>query len=232
MGKPGKEIMIDFYRQMLRIRRAEEKLMEVFSAGEIMGFLHVSIGQEAAPVGVCAHLRDDDYIGTTHRGHGYAIAKGIDLKRAMAELFGRKEGYCMGRSGSMHLADLSKGIMGANGIVGGGIPIVAGAGFAAKYKGTDQVAVATFGDGATNQGTFHETLNIASVMNLPVIFREKRRRRDLRGLRRSHRESAKGRRSHAHRGQMRPLVRPLRRRRPEVPGQGEGRRGHGQGLHP
>jgi len=170
MGKPSKEKMIDFYRQMVRIRRAEEKLMEVFSAGEILGFLHVSIGQEAAPVGVCAHLRDDDYIGTTHRGHGYAIAKGIELKRAMAELFGRKDGYCMGRSGSMHLADLSKGIMGANGIVGGGIPIVAGAGFAAKYKGTDQVAVATFGDGATNQGTFHETLNLASVMNLPVIF--------------------------------------------------------------
>lgn len=170
MGKPSKEKKIGFYRQMLRIRRAEEKLMEVFLAGEILGFLHVSIGQEAAPVGVCANLRDDDYIGTTHRGHGYAIAKGIGLKGAMAEIFGRREGYCMGRSGSMHLADLSKGIMGANGIVGGGIPIVAGAGFAAKYKGTDQVAVATFGDGAANQGTFHETLNLASVMNLPVIF--------------------------------------------------------------
>jgi AcrR family transcriptional regulator len=169
-GETGQEKMIEFYRQMLRIRRAEEKLMEVFSAGEILGFLHASIGQEAAPVGVCSHLRDDDYIGTTHRGHGYAIAKGIELKRAMAELFGRRDGYCMGRSGSMHLADLSKGIMGANGIVGGGIPIVTGAGFAAKYKGTDQVAVATFGDGATNQGTFHESLNLASVMNLPVIF--------------------------------------------------------------
>ncbi len=170
MSKPGKEKKIGFYRQMLRIRRTEEKLMEVFSAGEILGFLHVSIGQEAAPVGVCAHLRDDDYIGTTHRGHGYAIAKGIELRRAMAELFGRREGYCMGRSGSMHLADLSKGIMGANGIVGGGIPIVAGAGFTARYNGTDQVAVATFGDGATSQGTFHETLNLASVMNLPVLF--------------------------------------------------------------
>ncbi len=144
--------------------------MEVFAAGEIPGFLHVSVGQEAAPVGLCAHLRDDDYIGTTHRGHGYAIAKGIDLKRAMAELFGKKQGFCMGRSGSMHLADMTKGIMGANGIVGGGIPIVTGAGFAARYRGTDQVAVATFGDGAANQGTFHESLNIASVMNLPVLF--------------------------------------------------------------
>jgi len=162
--------MVVFYRQMMMIRRTEEKLMDVFSAGEIPGFLHVSIGQEAAPVGICAHLRDDDYIGTTHRGHGYAIAKGIDLKRAMAELFGRKQGYCMGRSGSMHLADLGKGIMGANGIVGGGIPVVTGAGFAAKYNGTDQVAVATFGDGTANQGTFHESLNIAAVMNLPVIY--------------------------------------------------------------
>ncbi len=170
MRKPEKEKLIQFYQQMLRIRRTEEKLMEVFSAGEILGFLHVSIGQEAAPVAICAHLRDDDYIGTTHRGHGYAIAKGVDLNRAMAELFGRRAGYCMGRSGSMHLADLSKGLMGANGIVGGGIPVITGAGFAAKYRGTDQVAVATFGDGAANQGTFHESLNIAAVLNLPVIF--------------------------------------------------------------
>jgi len=162
--------LIGFYKNMVRIRRIEEKLMEVFTAGEIQGFLHVSVGQEAAPVAIAANLNDDDYIGTTHRGHGYAIAKGIDLKRAMAELFGRKEGHCMGRSGSMHLADLSKGIMGANGIVGGGIPIVVGAGFAAKYKGTTQVAVSTFGDGATNEGAFHEALNLASVLNLPVIF--------------------------------------------------------------
>jgi len=168
--RPDKKTLIRFYRQMVTIRRTEEKLMEVFAAGEIPGFLHVSVGQEAAPVGLCAHLRDDDYIGTTHRGHGYAIAKGIDLKRAMAELFGKKQGFCMGRSGSMHLADMTKGIMGANGIVGGGIPIVTGAGFAARYRGTDQVAVATFGDGAANQGTFHESLNIASVMNLPVLF--------------------------------------------------------------
>jgi pyruvate dehydrogenase E1 component alpha subunit len=170
MSRQSKEKLIGFYRQMVLIRRTEEKLMEVFSTGEILGFLHVSIGQEAAPVGICAHLRDDDYIGTTHRGHGYAIAKGIDLKRAMAELFGKKQGFCMGRSGSMHLADMSKGIMGANGIVGGGIPIVTGAAFAAKYNGADQVAVATFGDGAANQGTFHESLNIAAVMNLPVVF--------------------------------------------------------------
>lgn len=170
MRKISNENLLSFYRNMLRIRRAEEKLMEVFSAGEIQGFLHVSVGQEAAPVGIAACLNDDDLIGTTHRGHGYAIAKGLDLNRAMAELFGRKAGYCMGRSGSMHLADLEKGVMGANGIVGGGIPIVCGAGFAAQYKGTTQVAVATFGDGATNEGAFHEAMNLAAVMNLPVIF--------------------------------------------------------------
>ncbi len=170
MKKLSNEQLIEFYKNMLRIRRTEEKLMEVFSAGEIQGFLHVSVGQESAPVAICANLNDDDYIGTTHRGHGYAIAKGIDLNRAMAELFGRKAGYCMGRSGSMHLADLSKGVMGANGIVGGGIPIVVGAGFAAQYKGTTQVAVSTFGDGATNEGAFHEAMNLAAVLNLPVIF--------------------------------------------------------------
>lgn len=170
MSKLSNEKLIEFYKSMLRIRRTEEKLMEVFSAGEIQGFLHVSVGQEAAPVAICANLQDDDYIGTTHRGHGYAIAKGIDLNRAMAELFGRKIGYCMGRSGSMHLADLEKGVMGANGIVGGGIPIVVGAGFAAQYKGTNQVAVSTFGDGATNEGAFHEAMNLAAVLNLPVIF--------------------------------------------------------------
>jgi TPP-dependent pyruvate/acetoin dehydrogenase alpha subunit len=170
MEKLSNEKLVSFYRDMLKIRRTEEKLMEVFYAGEIQGFLHVSNGQEAAPVGIAACLNDDDYIGTTHRGHGYAIAKGLDLNRALAELFGRKAGYCMGRSGSMHLAALEKGVMGANGIVGGGIPIVCGAGFAAKYKGTTQVAVATFGDGATNEGAFHEAMNLAAVMNLPVIF--------------------------------------------------------------
>jgi TPP-dependent pyruvate/acetoin dehydrogenase alpha subunit len=170
MGKPTKKIMIEFYKQMLRIRGTEEKLMEVFSNGEILGFLHVSIGQEAAPAGICANLKESDYIGTTHRGHGYAIAKGIDLKYAMAELFGKREGFCMGRSGSMHLADQKSGILGANGIVGGGIPIATGAAFAAKYKKTDHVAVATFGEGATGEGAFHESLNFAAIKKLPVIY--------------------------------------------------------------
>jgi TPP-dependent pyruvate/acetoin dehydrogenase alpha subunit len=170
MEKPAKKTMIEFYRQMLRIRGTEEKLMEVFSNGEILGFLHVSIGQEAAPAAICANLKESDYIGTTHRGHGYAIAKGIDLKYAMAELFGKREGFCMGRSGSMHLADQKLGILGANGIVGGGIPITTGAAFAAKYRKTDQVAVATFGEGATGEGAFHESLNFASIKKLPVVY--------------------------------------------------------------
>ncbi len=170
MVKLSKDKMIGMYRMMVRIRKAEQKLMEVFSGGEILGFLHVSIGQEASPVGVCSHLTDADYIATTHRGHGHAIAKGIDLKLAMAELFGKKAGYCLGRSGSMHLADKSKGIMGANGIVGGGIPIATGAAFAAKYRKTDSVAVATFGEGATGEGAFHEALNIAAIRKLPVIY--------------------------------------------------------------
>lgn len=170
MGKPTKEKMIEMYRRMVKIRKTEQKLMDVFSNGEILGFLHVSIGQEATPVGVCSHLTDEDYIATTHRGHGHAIAKGIDLKLAMAELFGKKAGYCLGRSGSMHLADKSRGIMGANGIVGAGIPIATGAAFAEKYKKTDRVAVATFGEGATGEGAFHEALNFAAIQKLPVVY--------------------------------------------------------------
>jgi TPP-dependent pyruvate/acetoin dehydrogenase alpha subunit len=170
MSKPSKTKLIEFYTTMVKIRKVEEKLMEVFSAGEILGFLHVSIGQEAAPTAVCAHLNPTDYISTTHRGHGWAVAKGIQLDRAMAELFGKKEGFCLGRSGSMHLADAGIGIMGANGIVGGGIPIAAGAAFAAQYNKTDQVAVATFGEGATGEGAFHETLNFAAIKKLPIIF--------------------------------------------------------------
>jgi pyruvate dehydrogenase E1 component alpha subunit len=170
MIKMSKPRQIEFYTKMIRIRRVEEKLMEVFSNGEILGFLHVSIGQEAAPVGVCSHLRKDDYLSTTHRGHGWAIAKGINLTMSMAELFGKRDGFCKGRSGSMHLADASIGIMGANGIVGGGIPIAAGAAFAAQYRKTDQVAVATFGEGATGEGAFHETMNFAVIKKLPIVF--------------------------------------------------------------
>ncbi|MBN1635538.1 MAG: thiamine pyrophosphate-dependent dehydrogenase E1 component subunit alpha [Deltaproteobacteria bacterium] len=170
MKKPNKKQLVEFYKMMVRIRKVEQKLMDVFSAGEILGFLHVSIGQEAAPVGVCAHLKDADYISTTHRGHGWAVAKGIDLNPAMAELFGKKEGFCLGRAGSMHLADTAIGIMGANGIVGGGIPIATGAAFAARYKKTDQVAIATFGEGATSEGAFHEALNFAAIKKLPIVY--------------------------------------------------------------
>jgi TPP-dependent pyruvate/acetoin dehydrogenase alpha subunit len=170
MQKPSKKELTAFYRKMVKIRRVEEKLMEVFSNGEIPGFIHVCIGQEATPVAVCSHLNDSDYISTTHRGHGHALSKGIDLKLFMAELFGRSNGPCRGRSGSMHLADRSLGIMGANGIVGGGIPIATGAAFASQIKKTGQVTVCTFGEGATDEGTFHESLNIASIKGLPIVY--------------------------------------------------------------
>ena len=170
MKKPGKNKLIQLYERMVSIRKVEERLMEVFSKGEIPGFLHVCIGQEATPVAVCSWLKDSDYMANTHRGHGHALAKGIDLNLFMAELFGKKDGFCRGRSGSMHLADPSLGILGANGIVGGGIPIATGAAFAADYKKTGQVTVCFFGEGATNEGTFHESLNIASLRKLPIVY--------------------------------------------------------------
>ncbi len=170
MNTPRREVLVASYRDMVKIRRVEEALMEVFSAGEIPGFIHVCIGQEAAPVGICSHLRESDYIATTHRGHGHALAKGIDLKTFMAELFGRRNGPCLGRSGSMHLAYKPLGIMGANGIVGGGIPIATGAAFAIRYKNRDDVTVCFFGEGATDEGTFHESLNMASLWKLPIIY--------------------------------------------------------------
>jgi len=170
MPKLSKKEMIWSYSQMFRIRKMEEKLMEVFAKGEIPGFIHVCIGQEATPVAVCSHLTDSDYMANTHRGHGHALAKGITSEMFMAELFGRSNGPCRGRAGSMHLADMNLGILGANGIVGGGIPIANGAAFAAKYNKTDQVTVCFFGEGATDEGTFHESLNLASVMNLPIVF--------------------------------------------------------------
>jgi TPP-dependent pyruvate/acetoin dehydrogenase alpha subunit len=170
MQKLKKKEVVRFFQEMVKIRTVEEKLMEVFLNGEIPGFIHVCIGQEATPVAVCAHLQESDYISTTHRGHGHVLAKGIDLNSFMAELFGRKNGICRGRSGSMHLADANLGILGANGIVGGGIPIATGAAFASRYKKTEQVTVCFFGDGATSEGTFHESLNIASLRKLPIVF--------------------------------------------------------------
>jgi pyruvate dehydrogenase E1 component alpha subunit len=162
--------MIELYEGMLRIRCFEEKVSELFSKGLIPGFVHLYIGEEAVAVGVCANLTKNDYIASTHRGHGHCIAKGADLKRMMAELFGKKTGYCKGKGGSMHIADYSSGILGANAIVGSNIPIATGAAFAAKSKGTNNVSVSFFGDGASNTGAFHEGINIAAAWKLPVIF--------------------------------------------------------------
>ena len=161
---------IDLYKKMIEIRLFEEKIQDLYARGLVPGSVHLYIGQEAIAAGVCAHLRKEDYITSTHRGHGHLIAKGADLKFMMAELFGRKTGYCKGKGGSMHIADFDLGILGSNGIAGGGIPIAVGAGLSSKMKGTDQVAVSFFGDGASNNGTFHEGLNFASVHRLPVVF--------------------------------------------------------------
>lgn len=170
MSKPTKEQMLFMYRKMVEIRQFEEAAGTLYQSGQLPGFLHLYIGEEATAVGVCAHLEDDDYITSTHRGHGHLIAKGGKRDRMMAELFARTTGYCKGKGGSMHIADKETGILGANGVVGAGIPLAAGAALSAKYRGTQQVAVSFFGDGATNQGVFHETLNLAAVWELPVVF--------------------------------------------------------------
>ncbi len=164
------EKVIQMYRTMKRIREFESKAAELFAEGRIPGFVHLYIGEEAVATGVCANLKESDYITSTHRGHGHIIAKGGDLKYMFAELFGKETGYCKGKGGSMHIADADRGILGANGIVGAGHNIAVGAGLSAKYRGTDQVCVCFFGDGSTNQGTFHEALNMASIWKLPVIF--------------------------------------------------------------
>jgi len=165
-----KEKLLDMLYAMLKIRRVEERISEAFAQGKIPGFLHVSIGQEAVSAGVCSCLGDDDSILTTHRGHGQALAKGIGLKRFMAEIYGREDGYCKGKSGSMHIASRESGVIGSNGIVGAGLPISLGTAFASAYRGEKTVTVCFFGDGASNQGTFHESLNLAALWNLPVVF--------------------------------------------------------------
>ena len=157
-------------KRMMTIRAFEETAGKQFYKGQIPGFIHLSTGQEAVSVGVCAALKDDDYIGTTHRGHGHIIAKGVNLDRMMAELYGRIDGFCKGKGGSMHVFDKAKGVLGANGIVAGGIPIVTGGALSAKLDGKGQVAVAFFGDGASNEGAFHEAVNLASVWKLPAIY--------------------------------------------------------------
>ncbi|MFN2224781.1 MAG: thiamine pyrophosphate-dependent dehydrogenase E1 component subunit alpha [Anaerolineae bacterium] len=162
--------LLAMYRRMRLIREFENTAQRHFEAGEIAGFLHLSQGQEAVPVGTCAALRKDDYITSTHRGHGDVLAKGCDPKFMFAELYGRTTGYCRGKGGSMHIADFSQGIIGANGIVSGGLPISTGVGLSIKMRGSDQVAVCFFGDGATAEGGFHEALNLASLWQVPVIF--------------------------------------------------------------
>jgi pyruvate dehydrogenase E1 component alpha subunit len=157
-------------RQMLTIRGFEERASADYHAGKIYGVVHCYIGEEAVAVGVCAALEHGDQIISTHRGHGHCIAKGADLKRMMAELYGRQTGYCKGKGGSMHIADFGIGMLGANGIVAGGLSIVTGAGLAAQLEGKGRVAVSFFGDGASNAGPFHECLNIAASWKLPMIY--------------------------------------------------------------
>jgi len=162
--------LIYMFEKMLEIRRFEEKVWDLFGRNLIPGTLHLYIGEEATAVGVCTNLRVDDYITSTHRGHGHCIAKGARLDKMMAELLGKKTGYCKGKGGSMHVADASVGILGATAVVGSGIPIAVGAGLSCKLRKTDQVVACFFGDGASNQGTFHEGLNMAAIWKLPVIF--------------------------------------------------------------
>jgi pyruvate dehydrogenase E1 component alpha subunit len=165
-----RELVQDLHRRMVRIRRFEERAGKLVESGDMPGFLHLYVGQEAVAAGVCSVLTDADQITSTHRGHGHAIAKGADFRPMFAELYGKTTGYCKGRGGSMHIVDMGRGMLGANAIVGGGIPIAVGAAFASQYRGDGTVAVSFFGDGATNIGAFHESVNMAAVMNLPVIF--------------------------------------------------------------
>jgi acetoin:2,6-dichlorophenolindophenol oxidoreductase subunit alpha len=166
----SKELGKQLYMTMVKIRRFEENVSQLYARAEIPGFMHLYIGEEAVATGVCSALRTSDYISSTHRGHGHCIAKGGRLNEMMAELFGRKTGYCKGKGGSMHIADVGIGILGANGIVAGGIPGAVGAGVGIQYKKDDAVSVCFFGDGATTLGGFHESCNLAAVWELPVIF--------------------------------------------------------------
>ena len=166
----SKEKLLKMYKDMLKIRYFENKITDLYSKGLMPGLAHLYIGEEAIAVGVCANLTKRDFATSTHRGHGHLIAQGVDLKKMMAEVLGKETGYCKGKGGSMHIADFSKGILGANGIVGAGIPIATGSGYSAKVRGTDQVTVAFFGDAASNQGTFHESINMAAAWKLPVVY--------------------------------------------------------------
>ena len=170
MEEIPKEKLLWMYETMVKIREHEERVAELFAQGKIPGFVHLYIGEEAVATGVMAHLRKEDFITSTHRGHGHFIAKGGNIKASMAELFGKATGICKGKGGSMHIADLDVGELGANGIVGGGIPHAVGAALGIKLNGLDNVAVAFFGDGASNQQNFHEAINLAAIWKLPVVF--------------------------------------------------------------
>jgi len=160
----------EFYRTMYTIRRFEQETHAFYTRGQMPGIAHMYIGEEAVATGVCAALEERDYISSTHRGHGHLIARGADLGRMMAEILGKATGYCKGKGGSMHIMAMDKGILGANGIVGAGIPIATGAAYSSKYRGADEVTVAFFGDGATNEGTFHESVNMAAAWDLPIVY--------------------------------------------------------------
>jgi acetoin:2,6-dichlorophenolindophenol oxidoreductase subunit alpha len=166
----SKKELIDLYTTMLTIRRFEERLVQEVYAGNISGFVHSYIGEEAIATGVCKHLSKEDRIVSHHRGHGHCIAKGADMKRMMAEIYGKKTGYCKGKGGSMHIADFSIGMLGADGIVGAGLPIATGAALAAQLEGKGKIAAVFFGDGACQEGEFHEALNLASIWKLPLLF--------------------------------------------------------------
>ncbi|MFN8660641.1 MAG: thiamine pyrophosphate-dependent dehydrogenase E1 component subunit alpha [Thermomicrobiales bacterium] len=165
-----RDALLGMYERMMEIRVFEDMAGKNFAAGLIPGFVHLYAGEEAVAVGICSQLTDTDFITSNHRGHGHCIAKGVDIPGMVAELMGKSTGVCKGKGGSMHIADVEKGMLGANGIVGGGLPLACGAALSAKTLGTGGVAVCFFGDGASNQGTFHESLNLAAIWDLPVIF--------------------------------------------------------------
>jgi len=169
-GGLAPEQLHEALRLMYLVRYFEEKAEALYTLGKIHGTMHLSIGQEAAAVGACLALRPDDYILSTHRGHGHCIGKGADVKLMMAEFMGKATGYCRGRGGSMHIADVARGNLGANGVVGGGLPIAAGVGLGLRLMGSDRVCLVFFGDGAANEGAFHESINLASIWRLPVVY--------------------------------------------------------------
>lgn len=169
-AKISKEKLLDMYKTMVKARYFENKVIEVYQQGLMPGLAHLYVGEEAVAAGACGALNQDDYITSTHRGHGHLVAKGGDFKRMMAEIFGRATGYCKGKGGSMHIVDVSLGILGANGIVGGGLTLAMGSGLTSRVKKSGKVTVCFFGDGASNQGSFHEALNLASVWKLPVVY--------------------------------------------------------------